>query len=238
MQFKSTKTIKYLPLIGIVHGPLCMAVTNDIAGTWSSVTLSGNLETVSPSLRDFRWQIMDQARTRDDSVEGMRLSENLLFGQLGYALDQHSSVGLGYVHDWIHPLDKLAYQENRPYEDYLWNYSTGDLKFTGRFRLEQRIRADTGDIGVRTRELLQMNYALGFIDKDLSAYVGDEVLEYTNKNTFGRTGFSENRVLAGFSYQFTKKAGADLGYLGQYVQNLTGPDLFTHNVQFNLSYKF
>ncbi len=145
---------------------------------------------------------------------------------------------LGYVHDWIHPLDKLAYQENRPYEDYLWNYSTGDLKFTGRFRLEQRIRADTGDIGVRTRELLQMNYALGFIDKDFSAYVGDEVLEYTNKNTFGRTGFSENRVLAGFSYQFTKKAGADLGYLGQYVQNLTGPDLFTHNVQFNLSYKF
>jgi hypothetical protein len=85
----------------------------------------------------------------------MRLSENLLFGQLGYAIDQHSSVWLGYVHDWIHPLDKLAYQENRPYEDYLWNYSTGDFKFTGRFRLEQRIRADTGDIGVRTRELLQ-----------------------------------------------------------------------------------
>ncbi len=88
MQFKSTKTLKYLPLIGIVHGPLCMAVTNDMAGTWSSVTLSGNLDTVSPALRDFRWQIINQARTRDDSSEGMRLSENLLFGQLGYALDR------------------------------------------------------------------------------------------------------------------------------------------------------
>jgi hypothetical protein len=238
MQVKFNNKLKFVAFIAIVHAPQCLALTDDMAGSWSSVTLSGNLDALSPALNKLRWQIMNQTRTRDDSAQGMRMSENLLFGQLGYAVDDHSSIWMGYVHDWIHPLDKLAYQENRPYEDYLYNYSTGNLKFTGRLRLEQRIRNDTGDIGIRTRELLQMNYTLGFIDKDLSAYVGDEILEYTNKNTFGRTGFSENRALAGLSYQFTKKIGADLGYLGQYVQNITGPDLFTHNVQFNISYKF
>ena len=48
----------------LVHSPFCLAVTNDMAGTWSSVTLSGNLDTISPALRDFRWQLMNQARTR------------------------------------------------------------------------------------------------------------------------------------------------------------------------------
>jgi len=138
----------------------------------------------------------------------------------------------------IHPLDKLAYQENRPYQDFLWNSSLGDLKFTGRFRLEQRIREDTGDVGVRVRELVQVSHPLRFIHNDLSAYVGDELLEYANDNTFGRTGFSENRALAGLGFQFTKQLGVDLGYLGQYVQNKTGSNLFTHNVQFNIRYQF
>lgn len=95
----------------------------------------------------------------------------------------------------------------------MWNSSLGDLKFTGRLRLEQRIRQDTGDVGVRARELVQVNYPLRFIHKDLSAYVGDEVMEYVNDNTFGRTGFTENRALAGVGFQFTKQLGADIGYL-------------------------
>lgn len=239
MNLKLTNTAKYLPLIFIANSSLGLAATtNDMSGTWNSITLSGDFNNLSPALRNFRWQIMDQARTRDDSSKGMRMSENLLFAQAGYAFNKNSSIWLGYVHDWIHPLDKLAYQESRPYEDFLWNNTVGDWRFTGRFRLEQRVNQTTGNIGVRTRELLQVNYRLGFIDKKLGVYIGDEVLEYLNTNTFGRTGFSENRILTGLTYQFTKNIGADLGYLGQYVQNIKSPNLFTHNVQFNLRYQF
>lgn len=230
--------VKCLPIIGFVYGLPVAAATTNMAGNWDSVTLSGNLDKLSPALKDFHWQVMDQTRQRDDSGKGFRFSENLLFGQLGYSVNEHASVWLGYVHDWIHPLDKAAYQESRPYEDFLWNSALGDLKFTARLRLEQRIRQDTGDVGIRARELLQVNYPLRFIHKDLSAYVGDEVLEYTNHNSFGRTGFSENRALAGLSYQLTPQLGADLGYLGQYVQNQSGNNLFTHNVQFNVRYRF
>lgn len=238
MRLNPINLVRVLAVAGSLYGSTTMAVTNDMAGTWSSVTLSGSFDKLSPSLRDFRWQILDQARTRDDNPDGMRLSENLLFGQLGYAINPNASVWLGYVHDWIHPLDKLAYQESRPYEDFVWNEAFGDLKFTSRTRMEQRIRQDIGDLGIRARQLFQVSYPLRFIDNDLSVYVGDEVLGYLNTNHFGRKGFSENRALGGLSYQFTKSLGADLGYLGQFVDNQTGNNLFTHNVQFNIRYQF
>ena len=59
-----------------------------------------------------------------------------------------------------------------------------------------------------------------------------------NENTFGKKGFSENRVFSGLSYQATKKAGVDLGYMGQYVDTISGKNIFTHNIQVNLRYKF
>jgi hypothetical protein len=75
--------------------------------------------------------------------------------------------------------------------------------------------------------------------KDLSAYyVGDEVFFYVTQNNFGKQGFSENRFSSGLSYQFTHKLGVDLGYLGQYVDTLSGTNLFTHNLQGNLHYRF
>jgi opacity protein-like surface antigen len=59
-----------------------------------------------------------------------------------------------------------------------------------------------------------------------------------NQNHWGKQGFSENRIMSGLSYQMTPHVGMDLGYLGQYVDNLTGNNLFTHNIQVNFRYKF
>ena len=211
--------------------------TNNMFGVWGSVTLQGDFKSLSPSLNKFNWLIMNQSRTRDDSPQGSRFTENLLFSQVGYQLTDHASFALGYVHDWIHPLDKTAYQESRPYQDFVWNQNIGDFKLLSRTRMEERINQTTGNTGYRPRQLLQISHPLPFME-GLSAYVGDEVFFYLNQNKFGKQGFSENRVLAGLSYQFTPQFGADLGYLGQYVDNISGNNLFTHNLQANLRYKF
>jgi len=215
--------------------------TNNMFGVWGSVTLQGDFKSLSPSLNKFNWLIMNQSRTRDVSPQGSRFTENLLFSQVGYQLTDHASFALGYVHDWIHPLDKTAYQESRPYQDFVWNQNIDGFKFMSRTRFEERINqaSNTGpnDTGYRARQLLQISHPLPFLD-GLSAYVGDEVLGYMNQNKWGKQGFSENRVLAGLSYQFTPQFGADLGYLGQYVDNISGNNLFTHNLQANLRYKF
>ena len=211
--------------------------TGNFFGVWGSITLQGDFKSLSPSLNKFNWLIMNQSRTRDDSPQGSRFTENLLFSQVGYQLTDHASFALGYVHDWIHPLDKTAYQESRPYQDFVWNQNIGDFKLLSRTRMEERINQTTGNTGYRPRQLLQISHPLPFME-GLSAYVGDEVFFYLNQNKFGKQGFSENRVLAGLSYQFTPQFGADLGYLGQYVDNISGNNLFTHNLQANLRYKF
>ncbi len=211
--------------------------TGNFFGVWGSITLQGDFKSLSPSLNKFNWLIMNQSRTRDDSPQGSRFTENLLFSQVGYQLTEHASFALGYVHDWIHPLDKTAYQESRPYQDFVWNQNIGGFKFLSRTRMEERINQTTGNTGYRPRQLLQISHPLPFME-GLSAYVGDEVFFYLNQNKFGKQGFSENRVLAGLSYQFTPQFGADLGYLGQYVDNISGNNLFTHNLQANLRYKF
>ena len=230
--------LKCVLLLGFAYHQIAFADTNEIAGTRNAVTFSGQLDSISPRLKSFRWQIMNQTRTRDDSSQGMRLTDNLLSGQIGYAFDPNISISIGYLHAWIHPLDKLSYQENRPYEDFLWSYTRGNLKFISRSRLEQRIRIDNNVLGLRVRELMQVTYSLGFIDKDLTAYLGDELLGYLNSNTFGHTGFNENRALVGFNYKLTKEISIDLGYVGQYIPTQTAQVLLIHNVQFNLGYKF
>lgn len=238
MRHKFLTSLKYFALLGAVYAPMGMAVTNDMSGTWNSVTLSGSFDKLSNDLKNFRWLVMNQARTRGDTSDGQRFSENLLFVQLGYAINHNASVWLGYTHDWVHSLDELAYQESRPYQDFLWNSNWDKLLFMARTRLEERIHQETGDTGVRLRQLFQLSYPLEFIDNKLSVYAGEEMMGYVNSNSFGRTGFSENRALGGFSYQFTHDLGADLGYLGQYVYNDTGNNVFIHNVQFNLRYQF
>jgi hypothetical protein len=211
--------------------------TDNMFGVWASATLQGDFKALSPSLNKFNWLIMDQSRTRDDSPAGTRYTENLLFSQIGYQMTEMASLEFGYVHDWIHPLDKAAYQESRPYQGFVWNQNINGFKLMSRTRLEERVNQTTGNTGIRPRQLVQISHPLPFM-KDLSAYVGDEVFFYVNQNNFGKQGFSENRVLAGLSYQFTPKLGADLGYLGQYVDNKTGNNLFTHNLQANIRYKF
>ena len=211
--------------------------TNNMFGVWGSATLQGDFKALSPSLNKFNWLIMNQSRTREDSPAGTRLTENLLFSQIGYQMTDKASLEFGYVHDWIHPLDKASYQESRPYQSFVWNQTIDGFKLMSRTRLEERVNQTTGNVGIRPRQLLQISHPLPFM-KDLSAYVGDEVFFYLNENKFGKQGFSENRVLAGLSYQFTPQFGVDLGYLGQYVDNISGNNLFTHNLQANLRYKF
>lgn len=211
--------------------------TNNMFGIWGSLTLQGDFQSLSPSFNNFVWLVMNQTRTRDDSSAGSRVTENLLFSQVGYQFNEHASAWLGYVHDWLNPLDKPSFQESRPYEDFVWRQNFGDTHFMSRTRMEQRINETTGDTGYRARELLQLNHPLPFME-GFSAYVGDEVLWYMNKTKWGSQGFSENRVLAGLSYQVTHSIGMDLGYMGQYINTISGSNLFTHNLQANVTYKF
>jgi hypothetical protein len=235
---KNIKITIIFILLSVTHSiPGFAAGQNDIFGVWGSVTLQGDLKPLSPDLEKIKWLVMNQTRTRDDSSNGSRFTENLLFSQVGYQINGNASFWVGYVHNWISPLNKTSFQESRPYQDFIWKQDISSFTVMSRTRMEQRIHETTGDTGYRARQFLQINHPLPLID-GLSAYVGEEVFFYMNQNNFGKKGFSENRVFSGLSYQATKKMGVDLGYMGQYVDTISGRNIFTHNVQVNFRYKF
>ncbi|TRX00227.1 DUF2490 domain-containing protein [Candidatus Methylobacter oryzae] len=210
----------------------------NMAGNWSSLTLSGSLRAISPKFHQFRWILINQTRLRDDNPSAWRLNEDQFYAQMGYSVNSYTSVWLGYVHDWHHSLGKTAYHESRPYQDLLFDFPVARFKAKIRTRLEERVNQATGNVGIRLRQMATLQLPLVFIDPKLSLYAGDEVLCHLNANSFGATGFSENRAMAGFSFQFNRRLGMDLGYLGQTIQETGGDIVLTHNVNANLSYRF
>ena len=219
------------PMTGVAAGQ------DDMFGVWGSLMLQGDFKFLSPSLDKVHWLILNQGRTREDSPNGSRFTENLLFSQIGYQLDEHASFWLGYAHDWVHSLHKSAFQESRPYLDFVWNQHFGEFKLTSRTRMEDRINQTTGNEGYRARQLIQFNHPLPFMEK-LSAYAGDEIMFYMNQTNWGKQGFTENRIFGGLNYQVTDQMGLDLGYMGQYIDTRSGDNVFTHNLQANVRYKF
>jgi hypothetical protein len=235
---KNFRTTIVLSTLLLTHSmPGFASGQNDIFGVWGTVRLQGDLKSLSPDLNKFKWSVMNQTRTRDDSPSGSRYFQNLLFGQFGYQLNNNASVWLGYAHTWTSPLNKSSFEESRPFQDFIWNQKISTFKLASRSRMEQRVRESTGNTGYRARQLLKVSHPLPFID-DLSAYIGDEILFYMNRNKFGKKGFSENRVFSGLSYQVTKKSGVDLGYMGQYIDTISGKNIFTHNIEVTFRHKF
>ncbi|MGB4497075.1 MAG: DUF2490 domain-containing protein [Methylococcaceae bacterium] len=230
-----------LPLFGLLLLTFTMtafaAPTTDISGIWGMATLQGDLNFISPDLTSFQWLISSQTGEREDSAKGLRLNEAILLGQVGYQVNKHVTFWLGYLDDRIHPLNKLSYEESRPYQDVVYTQTVADFNLTIRTRLEERINQANSDIGYRVKQFFQINHALPFID-GLSGYLNNDTYFYVNQTNFGKQGFSENRFGSGLSYQFTKQLGADLGYLQQYVDNKTGSNLLINNLQMNLRYRF
>ncbi len=231
---------KQLIFVGLLLTSVVLPVhakTNDMFGVWGGVSIKGGFTALNPQWDKFHWHVFNQSRTRDDSARGSRLSENLLMGQIGYSLNQHASVWVGYAHDWLHPLQGPASQESRVYEDLLWKQSVNGFKFVSRTRMDERINQRTGNDAFRARQLFKLSHAVPGV-KGLSFYAGDEVLFYLDKNAFGKQGFSENRVFSGVNYRLNAHMGVSLGYLGQYVSTKQGANLFSHNLQAHITYAF
>jgi len=233
------KSAWFVLLAGSLWGATAQADSvQNMAGSWSSLTLSGKLGDFSPRLRGFRWTLINQTRLRDDNPAAWRLNEDQFYAQMGFSVNSYTSVWLGYVHDWHHSLGKTAYRESRPYQDLVFDFPVARFTAKIRTRLEERVNQSTGNVGIRLRQMSSLQFHLAFIDPKLSLYVGDEVLCHLNANSFGATGFSENRAMAGFSFQLNRQLGMDLGYLGQTIQETGGDIVLTHNVNANLSYRF
>ncbi|MDD2768800.1 MAG: DUF2490 domain-containing protein [Methylococcus sp.] len=220
----------------------CLSVdaagVDGMAGAWTSLSLIGSLGSVSPDWRKLKWYVRDQIRLRDDNPpNAWRMYEDLLWVGLGYQVEPHFLLGVGYAHTWLHPLGQSAYQENRPYLEAVFTHEALGGKLVSRTRLEERVLQQGGEVGIRFREALTWSHPAYFIAEGVDVYVGEELMVCPNYSVFGPAGFCQNRLLTGLTYRLSRSLGVDLGYLGQYMAGTPGTaNVWTHNVQFDFHY--
>ncbi len=224
--------------LGLSHSVL--AADNAFFG-WYGLSAKGKLGFLSPSLKNFSWNVLNQARFSHNPQPQFgntsnKLTENLLFIQFNYHINDQLHVGLGYTRDWLD-----TFNENRSYEEIGWHSKLADWgKLTTRTRFEQRVNdnAKNRNVGWRIREFVQWSHPIPGLPK-VSLKIFDEVMWYLNSSTWRSDGFTENRAFAGISLPVSPSNDVTIGYLNQFVRKGTSKESqLNHALFFNLGFHF
>lgn len=231
----------------IASSVIALALSNPVAAentvddfqTWGAIIATGNF---SPDSR-LKWWLEGQGRFGNDSS---RFSQGIIRPGVGYALNEKTSIWLGYA--WIPTSRPFAgqgqFNEHRIWQQLLWSnaYSFGTI--TSRTRTEQRffdIQGST-DVGHRFRQMFKISVPMPSISPKVSFVAFEEIfINLTPVHDLGRkSGFNQNRIFAGVAYKFNKVATGEIGYLNQIFNrpNSSRPDQMQHVLAVNLLLNF
>jgi opacity protein-like surface antigen len=236
MTLKIAKTSKMrliLPLlIGLtLSGPIAAKTSEDFQ-TWGNITATGSLGVINPHLKNYKYWLEGQGRFGEDTS---RFSQGMLRTGLGYALNDNTSLWLGYAFiPTDEPFAATPFDEHRIWQQLLWSekFSFGTL--TSRSRFEQRFVQTGEDVGWRFRQLLKLSTPLPYAT-DFSLVLTDEYFANINRTDWNADdGFDQNRVFAGLGYNFDKNTRTEIGYMNQYIRKAAAPDRMSHILSVNL----
>ncbi len=221
----------WLILIGSVKGQ-----TTEDFQTWGSITATGSLGSLDSDLKNFKYWIEGQGRFGNDTS---LFSQAILRTGLGFEVNKNISVWLGYA--WIptdEPFTKNAFDENRIWQQLLWNKKYSFATIMSRSRLEQRFIPSGSDVGWRFRQMLKISIPLSFAPS-FSLVASEEYFVNLNNTNWGANdGFDQNRAFAGVGFNFDKHVKAEVGYMNQYIRKTVGPDLMDHILSVNLFFNY
>jgi uncharacterized protein DUF2490 len=201
---------------------------------WGNVTARGNFGFIDPDLKRWRWWMEAQPRTRES---GKEMDQLLIRPGIGYAIDDHSTVWIGYAHVTNYPVVGDQIEENRMWEQYMWSGPTPLGAFTSRTRLEQRWQDNGDDTGGRFRQFFKFNWPFSF-HPAASFVLWDEVFVHLNSTDWGaRQGFDQNRGFTGLGYRWSPHILTEIGYINQYVHTVS-IDRMNHILSLNVFLDF
>jgi len=185
-------------------------------GGWLSAGGSGSLEAVSPKFSRLLWWFDFQARFFQNTNG---LGQTVVRPALGWSLTENTSVWLGY--GWIrdYPAKRSTIDENRIWQQFLWNGVFGRWSLQSRTRLEQRFVETGSDVGWRLRQFVKVLYPL-LASERLRFAAYDEVFVALNSTDWGaHAGFDQNRLFLGFNVPIdaARQIQAEFGYLNRYA---------------------
>ena len=211
---------------------LARAETDDDQGLWLLALGQGPIGSADQAPAKLRWWLDVQARF---SNEADGLGQTLVRPGIGYAINDHTSLWLGYA--WIRtsPSSGPDFDEHRIWQQLIWSKPLNKVSFLSRTRLEQRFRDDGSGTGWRLRQFMKAAYPLpGNPNVSLVGY--DELFFGLNDTDWGaRSGFDRNRLFLGVGWRLGKSGhNVEIGYLNQYTDAASGNDLMEHILSLNL----
>jgi len=133
----------YLYLISLI---LCTFVTNlqaeveEDGAFWINLNAQGKLH-----VENLNWYAEYQPRWRQ---EGKHLDVSILRPAISYAINQNTSIWLGYANVRFHPTGRSSREENRLWQQFLYKFEPIDNVFMqSRTRFEQRHFENASDTG-------------------------------------------------------------------------------------------
>ncbi len=223
---------RILFLLAILFSEVNSAGTLQDFQTWGNITATGSLGVFDPSLKNFKYWLEGQGRF---GLNTSAFSQVMLRTGLGYQLNDQTSIWLGYA--WVptdEPFAKVAFDENRIWQQLLWSdkFSFGTL--TSRSRLEQRFIPTGSQVGWRFRQMFKVSIPMPFAPS-FSFVASDEYFANLNKTNYGADdGFDQNRAFAGIGYNFDKNIKTEVGYMNQYIRRANNPDRMDNILSVNL----
>lgn len=225
--------IRFAPLIIlwlVLTGPVKGKTTEDLQ-TWGSIIATGSLDALNSDLKSFKYWLEGQGRFGNDTS---LFSQGLLRTGLGFAVNENTSAWLGYA--WVptdEPFTKIAFDENRIWQQLLWGKKVSFAAVTSRSRLEQRVIPTGSEIGWRFRQQLKVSVPLSFAPS-FSLVASDEYFVNLNKTNWGADdGFDQNRAFGGIGFNFDKNIRTEVGYMNQYIRKAVVPDQMNHILSAN-----
>ena len=216
------------------------AATED-NGAWFGAFANGKLP---PSLNDqtgsWRLWLDAQLRLGDDASS---FSQGVLRAGVGYALSEAWSLWAGYAYIRTEPpYATTPTNEQRIWEQAIWNGAIGQTKLSSRTRLEQRFFSGGTDTGWRLREFVKLVQPLG-AGNAWSLVVSDEIFVNLNDANFAPNlravaGLDRNRFFVGPGINLNQFARTEVGYMNQYTFRNNGPDKNDHILAANVFVNF
>lgn len=212
--------------------------SDQLFGQWTTAFINGKFGKDSP------WIYMGEAGIRSSTftTNGIHKENGYDIGSVplrvgfGYQLDSMNSVMIGYLYQYSQPpYAKTDINENRAWQQF---QNVLDFKEYGklqnRIRFEQRTITEGEGTALRGRYQLKYMYP---ISKDWGLVLNEEVFWNFNTVSWGPTsGFDQNRIFFGPSYQINKDIKMEAGYMNNYVNKDLNDDLNSHVFVMNFYY--
>jgi hypothetical protein len=235
LRFARRRILAALLLITTTLG-LAQAETQHDQGLWFLALGQGSFGSAKHEPSKLRWWLDVQARFSNDA-DGF--TQGIVRPGLGYAVNDTTTLWLGY--GWIptSPVSGEDYDEHRIWQQLTWSRPLDGISFSSRTRLEQRFRDDGDDTGWRLRQFFKGTYALpGNPGVSLVGY--DELFFGLNDTDWGASsGFDRNRLFLGVGWRLGESGNSlEIGYLNQYVEKDSADNLMEHILSLNFFLNF